>query len=72
MLLAATAAAAQSASDDATPFKMTAGLYQVSGGGLPSGSGLDVNVRYTKEDANMDRLVPFAGPGVLAVARRLG
>ncbi len=51
---------------------MTAGLYQVSGGGLPSGSGLDVNVRYTKEDANMDRLVPFAGPGVLAVARRLG
>ncbi|WP_244618384.1 hypothetical protein [Rhodoferax sediminis] len=31
----------------ATPFKLTAGLYSMSGGGLPAGLGLDLNLRYT-------------------------
>ncbi len=30
-----------------TPFKLTVGSYSVSGGGLPSGPGLDVNLRYS-------------------------
>lgn len=30
-----------------TPFKLTTGLYQLSGGGAPVAKGLDVNLRYT-------------------------
>lgn len=31
----------------ATPFKLTTGLYSMSGGGAPAGLGLDLNLRYT-------------------------
>ncbi|GKS96968.1 hypothetical protein [Acidovorax sp. SUPP2825] len=50
--LAAPAAHAATDTDPDTPlhFKLTTGLYQVSGGGLPSGPGLDVNLRYIRGD----------------------
>jgi len=35
------------------PFKLTVGAYRVSGGGLPSGPGLDMNLRYTYGDGNV-------------------
>jgi hypothetical protein len=35
------------------PFKLTIGAYRVSGGGLPSGPGLDMNLRYTYGDGNV-------------------
>ena len=34
------------------PFKLTTGLYPVSGGGMPAGSGLDVNLRRSFDDGN--------------------
>ena len=37
----------------ATPFKLTVGAYRVSGGGQPSGPGLDLNLRYTYGDGNV-------------------
>ena len=41
-------AAPQSPADSpAAPYKFTVGSYGVSGGGLPAGPGLDVNLRYT-------------------------
>lgn len=36
--------------DPSLPFKLTTGVYHVSGGGLPAGPGLDVNLRYTRGD----------------------
>jgi hypothetical protein len=35
------------------PFKLTIGAYRVSGGGLPPGPGLDMNLRYTYGDGNV-------------------
>lgn len=35
------------------PFKLTVGAYRVSGGGLPAGPGLDLNLRYTYGDGNV-------------------
>jgi hypothetical protein len=35
------------------PFKLTVGAYRVSGGGLPAGPGLDMNLRYTYGDGNV-------------------
>ena len=44
----------QAAAQDApTPYKLTVGSYGVSGGGLPAGPGLDVNLRYTYGDGNV-------------------
>lgn len=37
--------AGDEAADQPITFKLTGGLYQLSGGGLPSGPGLDVNLR---------------------------
>jgi len=41
--------------DDSTPapFKLTVGSYGVSGGDLPAGPGLDVNLRYTYGSGNV-------------------
>ncbi len=50
-LAAPPACAATDPAGDATgAFKFTTGLYQVSGGGLPSGPGLDLNLRYSRGD----------------------
>lgn len=35
------------------PYKLMVGLYSVSGGGLPAGPGLDLNVRYSLGDGNV-------------------
>ncbi|GAA6118471.1 hypothetical protein [Acidovorax sp. FG27] len=43
-------AATDTAGDATGAFKLTTGLYQVSGGGLPSGPGLDLNLRYSRAD----------------------
>lgn len=37
----------------ATPFKLTTGLYQLSGGDLPRGLGLDVNLRHSSSAGNV-------------------
>ena len=39
--------------DGPPPFKLTLGSYRVSGGGLPSGPGLDVNLRYGYGSGNV-------------------
>ena len=51
-LLVPVAAAAQASPDTSTPYKLTAGSYSVAGGALPSGPGLDVNLRYTYGNGN--------------------
>lgn len=43
-------AATDMAGDAPGPFKLTTGLYQVAGGGLPAGPGVDVNLRYSRGD----------------------
>jgi hypothetical protein len=53
MVAGATSARAAPDGSDAAPFKLTMGTYQFSGGGLESGWGLDVNLRYTQDDANI-------------------
>ena len=35
------------------PYKLTAGVYSVAGGALPTGPGLDVNLRYTYGNGNV-------------------
>lgn len=49
LLLSGAVFAADEAVDGTQPvaYKFTTGLYQLSGGGLPSGPGLDVNLRAT-------------------------
>lgn len=52
--LTSTAAVAQTQADAPTPFKFAVGSYDVaSGGGLPAGTGLDVNLRYTYGQGNV-------------------
>jgi hypothetical protein len=53
LAIAALAAVAVHAEDGATPFKFTAGIYQLSGGGLPSGPALDVNLRHSSDLGNV-------------------
>ena len=43
--LAAMATSACAADAEPVSYKLTTGVYQLSGGGLPSGPGLDVNLR---------------------------
>lgn len=54
-LAALTALAANSAlaDEDPAPFKLTTGVYHLSGGGVPSGNALDVNLRHTSELGNI-------------------
>jgi hypothetical protein len=49
----ANAALAQGVGDADGGFKLTTGLYQMSGGGLRSGPGLDVNLRNTSSFGNV-------------------
>ena len=53
-LLLAPLVAARAAEEAAQPvsYKLTAGQYQLSGGGLPKASGLDVNLRATGSFGN--------------------
>jgi len=51
--LAARVSSAAESDDPPTPFKLTVGSYNVSGGNLPSGPGLDVNLRYTYGSGNV-------------------
>jgi hypothetical protein len=53
-VLMASLSAAQAAEDAAKPisYKLTAGHYQLSGGGLPKAAGLDVNLRATGSFGN--------------------
>lgn len=53
IVIAALAGAAAHADGDAAPFKLTTGVYQLSGGGLPSGNALDVNLRHTSDIGNV-------------------
>ena len=50
--MALTAFAVQ-AGDDSPAFKLTTGVYQLSGGGVPSGPALDINLRHTSELGNV-------------------
>ncbi len=47
------AAAGLDDSSPERPFKLTTGLYQLSGGGLPAGPALDLNLRYGYGDGNV-------------------
>lgn len=38
---------------NATPFKLSVGDYYVYGGGMPSGPGLDLNLRYSYDDGHV-------------------
>ena len=51
--LTALAATSALADEDPAPFKLTTGVYHLSGGGLPSGNALDVNLRHTSELGNI-------------------
>lgn len=53
-----------SASAGDAPFKLTTGLYQVSGGGLPAGPGLDVNLRYSYGGGNHVWLGYYRSPAM--------
>lgn len=53
LAIAALAAVAVHAEDGAAPFKFTTGIYQLSGGGVPSGPGLDVNLRHSSDLGNV-------------------
>lgn len=53
LLCLAQSAWSQDDKADATPFKLTVGAYRVSGGDLPSGPGLDTNLRYTYGEGNV-------------------
>ena len=50
---AALACAGALAEDGPAPFKFTTGIFHLSGGGLPSGNALDVNLRHTSELGNL-------------------
>jgi hypothetical protein len=50
---AALAAATVHADDGPAPFKLTTGVYQLSGGGVPSGTALDLNLRNTSDLGNV-------------------
>lgn len=50
---AALACAGAFAEGDSAPFKFTTGIYHLSGGGLPSGNALDVNLRHTSQLGNV-------------------
>ena len=50
---ASASAAAQDVPDAPMPYKLTAGVYSVAGGALPTGPGLDVNLRYTYGNGNV-------------------
>lgn len=50
--MALTAFAVQ-AGEDSPAFKLTTGVYQLSGGGVPSGPALDINLRHTSELGNV-------------------
>lgn len=55
--------------DDAPAFKLTTGIYNTSsGGGVPSGSALDVNLRHTSEFGNV-WVGGFRGPDHLTQTR---
>ena len=41
------------AADEALAFKFTTGVYQLSGGGLPSGPALDLNLRHASDLGNL-------------------
>ena len=45
--------AAAQESDRSASFKLTTGVYQLSGGGMPSGLGLDINLRHTSGFGNV-------------------
>lgn len=51
--VAAQEVAAQTAERAATPYKLTTGYYRASGGDLPGGPGLDLNLRRTDGDGNL-------------------
>ena len=53
------------------PFKLTTGLYSFSGGGLPSGTGLDVNLRHSSDFGNV-WLGWFRSPALDATQTRAG
>ena len=53
-----------SASVQEAPFKLSTGLYDVSGGGLPSGPGLDVNLRYSYGGGNHVWLGYYRAPAM--------
>lgn len=53
MALAGAAQAADEPADQGPSFKLTTGLYQLSGGGLPRGPALDLNLRQTSGLGNV-------------------
>lgn len=55
IVVSGVASAAEEAATGSKPisFKLTTGLYQLSGGGLPPGPGLDVNLRSTSDIGNL-------------------
>lgn len=50
------------AAAEATPFKLTTGLYRLSGGQLPNATGVDVNLRYTSDRSGEVWLGVFRAP----------
>ena len=72
MALGATAASmAQDAASRAPAFKFTTGLYQLSGGGLPTGPALDLNLRHSSALGNL-WLGWFRSPVLEATQTRAG
>lgn len=51
--LSALAALAVQAEESGPAFKLTTGVYQLSGGGVPAGSTLDVNLRHSSDLGNI-------------------
>ena len=51
--LTALAATCGHAAEDSAPFKLTTGVFHLSGGGVPSGNAVDVNLRHTSELGNI-------------------
>ena len=60
-LLSLTATLASAADDDAPAYKFTTGVYHFSGGGVPSGAGVDLNLRRSSDVGNL-WLGWFRGP----------
>lgn len=54
-----------------TPFKLTTGLYQLSGGGAPVAKGLDVNLRYAHSGGDL-WLGVFRSPDLALSQTRAG
>jgi hypothetical protein len=56
------------ADDEAPSFKFTTGVYHFSGGGLPAGNGLDLNLRHSSDLGNL-WVGWFRGPDDFTQAR---